>query len=459
MTSSRHAPSSDPAAQAADSSSHVRPTRYLTADIPGIGGVIKQRDDDFLVEEIPAYQPCGTGEHIYIFVQKRGLSTQQLVKMLAAHFGVRESAIGYAGLKDRHAITRQVISIHAPGKTPEDFPMISDERIIVLWSDLHSNKLRRGHLLGNRFSIRVRNVALRSVFDAQKILGRLEASGVPNRTGEQRFGLLENNHLVGRALVLGQWQGALDLILGPSPHVCLGEENTLAREAYARGDLREALGHTHRTMHTEQRLLRALIRGAGPLEACKAIEPLARGFYFSALQSAVFNRVLDERLEAGTFDRLLAGDLAFKHEGGAVFAVGDTTDATLAQRLAAGEISPSGPMWGPRMARAGGEVDRAEVAALAAFGLSPEQLEAPLTEAEIPGTRRSLRVAITNVDLEAGGDEHGTFVRVAFDLPAGAFATVVMEEIMKVGAAGATAGAEPEPNAPPEADVDAGQGR
>ncbi|MCU0688621.1 MAG: tRNA pseudouridine(13) synthase TruD [Phycisphaerales bacterium] len=419
-----------------DSSPHVRPTRYLTADVPGIGGVIKQRDDDFLVEEIPAYQPCGSGEHIYIFVQKRGLSTQQLVKILAKHFGVRESAIGYAGLKDRHAITRQVISIHAPGKTPEDFPMITDERIVVLWSDLHSNKLRRGHLLGNRFSIRVRNVTLRSVFDAQKTLQRLEARGVPNRTGEQRFGLLEDNHLVGRALVLGQWREALDLILGPSPHACLGEENTLAREAYARGDLPEALRHTHRTLHTEQRLLRALIRGAGPLEACKAIEPLARGFYFSALQSAVFNRVLDERLEAGTFDRLLPGDLAFKHEGGAVFSVEDAADVTLAQRLAKGEISPSGPMWGPRMARAGGQVDHAELAALAAFGLTPEQLDGPLTDADIPGTRRSLRVPITHVDLEAGGDEHGTFVRVAFDLPAGAFATVVMEEVMKVGKSG-----------------------
>lgn len=428
-----------------DTSPHVRPSVYLTAAIPGIGGVIKQRNDDFLVEEIPLYQPCGSGEHIYLFVQKNGLSTQALVKLLAGHFGVRESAIGYAGLKDRHAITRQVISIHAPGKTPEDFPMIRDDRVAILWSDLHTNKLRRGHLLGNRFSIRVRNVTLRSVFDAQKTLRILEAKGVPNRAGEQRFGLLENNHLVGRALALGNWQEALDLMLGPSPTVCLSEENTLARLAYARKDFDEALRLTARSMTSEHRALQALARGQTAKHACDQIEPLARGFYFSALQSAVFNRVLDDRLTAGTFDRLMEGDLAFKHDNASVFAVDAATlaDPATAERLAARVVSPSGPMWGPKMARASGAIDTAELAALAAFGLTPDQLDAPLAAADIPGARRALRVPLANIDLEAGGDEHGTFVRVAFDLPAGAFATVVMEELMKVAAPPATAEAAP----------------
>ena len=97
---------------------HVSPSRYQTHDVAGIGGVIKQRPEDFLVEELPLYQPSGAGEHIYLFVQKRGMSTLELVNLLATHFGVTKREIGYAGLKDKQAITRQVFSIHAPGKRP-----------------------------------------------------------------------------------------------------------------------------------------------------------------------------------------------------------------------------------------------------------------------------------------------------------------------------------------------------
>jgi tRNA pseudouridine13 synthase len=219
----------------ADHSTHARPEAYLTAAIAGIGGVIKQRPEDFIVEEIPAYDPTGEGEHIYLFIQKVGLSTSQLVSILARHFGVRESAVGYAGLKDRHAITRQVVSIHTPGKKPEDFPALRDGRIQVLWSDLHANKLRRGHLKANRFSIKVREVPLRAVFDAKKTLDALALSGVPNRTGEQRFGILANNHLVGRAIILGDDQSALDILLGPLPPGTedLSDANRQSRRLYA----------------------------------------------------------------------------------------------------------------------------------------------------------------------------------------------------------------------------------
>lgn len=418
---------------AKDLSPHAQPGVYLTDDLPGIGGLLKQRDDDFLVEEIPAYQPCGQGEHIYLFVQKKGLSTQNMVQMLARHFRVPISAVGYAGLKDRHAITRQVVSIHAPGKVPEDFPSIKDDRIAVLWSDLHSNKLRRGHLLGNRFSIRVRGVALRAIFDAKKTLARLEALGVPNRVGPQRFGLLGNNHLVGRALLLGQHQEALDLILGPAEVPGLSEANTHARACYAAGDFAGALEATPRTMLTEQRLLRALAQGHSPKQACARIDPLALGFYISATQSAIFNRILDGRLSAGTLAQLLPGDLAYKHDNGAVFPITDAelADPDVARRLAKGEIAPSGPIWGPAMPRAALGIDQAELAALATLDLTPERIDLPMRSADAPGKRRPLRVPITHTDLEAGGDEHGLYIRLAFDLPPGAYATVVMQEIMK----------------------------
>ena len=120
------------------------PRNYVTADIPGTAGVIKQRPEDFLVEEIPSYDPCGSGEHIYLMVQKTGLSTLRMVQILAGHFRVRESAVGYAGLKDKHAITRQQVSIHTPGRGPQDFPSVTHPSIVVLGATLHNNKLRRG---------------------------------------------------------------------------------------------------------------------------------------------------------------------------------------------------------------------------------------------------------------------------------------------------------------------------
>lgn len=420
-----------------DHSPHARPEVYLTAQIPGTGGAIKQRPEDFIVEEVPAYDPVGEGEHIYLYVQKVGLSTTQLVSVLARHFGVRESAVGYAGLKDRHAVTRQVVSIHTPGKKPEDFPMLRDTRIQVLWSDLHANKLRRGHLKANRFSIKVRGTPLRAVFDAKKTLEALEKSGVPNRAGEQRFGILANNHLVGRAILLGDDKAALDIMLGPLPTGVddLSEVNRRARAMYAEGKFTDAAVTIGNGAINERRALAMLAKGATPRQTIDALHGLARSFYYTSFQSAVFNRVLDERLRAGTFDKLQDGDVAFKHENGALFKVTPevAADPDTAQRLAAMAISPTGPLWGPDMFTCEGEPARLEAEALAAMGVTQADLAANARRfgPDHQGHRRPLRVPISYPSVEAGGDEHGHYIKCDFELPPGAFATVVMDEIMK----------------------------
>ncbi len=416
-----------------DESPHITPRRYLTHDVPGTGGVIKQRPEDFLVEEIPLYEPAGEGEHIYLFIEKRGMSTGELVSLLASHFGVARFAVGYAGLKDKMAITRQVMSVHVPGRKIEDFPMIRHERASVLWSDYHANKLRPGHLRGNRFSIRVRGAPVSGVLSARATLARLARGGVPNRVGEQRFGPLENNHAVGRAIILGDFDGAVRLLLGPSPRA--GGATAGAREAFARGDYVAALAAFPRAARAEQAALRALVRGGDSRGAVRAMDAGARRFFVSAFQSAVFNAVLDERLVAGTLGALVPGDLAMKHDNRAVFAVDDAAraDPALADRLARVEISPTGPMWGTRMPRASGAILEAETGALERAGVTIEQLEAfdrgsgGLAE----GARRALRVPMTDPEVEAGADEHGEFIRCAFDLPRGAFATVVLREVMK----------------------------
>lgn len=411
----------------------VVPAAYVTADIPPIGGVIKQRPEDFLVEEAPLYQPCGSGEHIYLMVEKRGLSTLELVEILSRHFGVSRRGIGLAGMKDKSAITRQVVSIHAPGRKIEDFPMLDHERVAILWADYHQNKLRTGHLSGNRFSIRIRGVPATAVVHAKRVLDRLEREGVPNRFGEQRFGHCQTNHLIGREIVLGRAAAALDALLGPvagSP----GQQPE-ARALYAAGRHAEAREAFPRSLRTEREALSRLAAGDSPERILARLDPTVRRFLLSAFQSAVFNAVLDARILDGSFVRLELGDVAFINASRGQFRVTREVlaEPDLADRVRRLELGPSGPMWGVSMTRAEGRIGALEIERLEAMGVRTEDLEryAAVRRDDLEGARRPLRVPVIDPQVEGGVDEHGSYVRVAFDLPRGAFATVVLREIMK----------------------------
>jgi tRNA pseudouridine13 synthase len=411
----------------------VESAAYMTADVPGVGGRLRDEPEDFFVEELPLYEPCGTGEHLYLFVEKRNMSTVHMIRLLANHFGVDEDAVGYAGLKDKRAVTRQLVSIQIPGKKATDFPEFQHERIKVLWSDLHTNKLRQGHLAGNRFVVRIRGADATKAIFAHRVLQRFEHLGVPNRAGEQRFGHLGNNHLVARHWVRGEYQEAVDELLGPTKRRAESQDG--ARRLYAEGKLEESLAALPRGAETERRVLRALIRSKNAKRALYAVSHMQRRYFVTALQSAVFNAVLDRRAREGMLTSLMEGDLAWKHDNGAVFAVTPDTlaDPTTAERLQRLEISPSGPMWGLEMTQAGGGVGEAELQALDAAGLSLGMLRefGALYKDDIPGKRRPLRVPLMYPAVEGVSDERGHSIKCTFELPAGSFATVVLREIMK----------------------------
>lgn len=397
----------------------------------GIGGRLRERAEDFLVEEVPLYEPSGEGEHIYLFVEKHNLSTMEMVGVLARHFRVGRRDVGFAGLKDKRAVTRQMVSVYAPGKSVESFPMLRHDKVGVLWADRHTNKLRRGHLKGNRFSIRVRGVPFQAVVHAQRVLDRLGREGLANRIGEQRFGYLGNNHLVGRAIVLGRWGEVVERLLGPNGEH--PEAQPEARELFLEGRYGEAIRGYHHTLRTERGLLKSLANGASPEQAVRSIERTALNFFVTAFQSAVFNGVLDERERAGTLGALGEGDLAFMHASRKSFLVGEAelADPGIGERLARLEISPTGPMWGRTMRRAGGAVGESELDALRAVGVTEEDLARYAERGgDLEGERRPVRVPVIDPDVEGGADEHGSFVRCAFELPRGCFATSVMREIM-----------------------------
>lgn len=154
---------------------------------PAGQGDIKIEPDDFIVEEILSFEPEGSGEHVFLYIEKIGENTEYVARLLARHAGVRQRDVSYAGLKDRHGRTRQWFSVWLPGKEDPDWSGIESDRLKILKVVRHARKLKRGVLAGNRFTLLVRNwIGDREL--AERQLEQIKAHGFPNYFGPQRFG-------------------------------------------------------------------------------------------------------------------------------------------------------------------------------------------------------------------------------------------------------------------------------
>lgn len=397
---------------------------YLTPDQRGIGGVIKQRPEDFFVQEIPLYEASGQGEHVYCEIQKIGMTTFETIDRLAGALNISGRDIGYAGLKDAAAITAQIFSI--PGVTESAVMDLHIPNMSVKWAARHGNKLRLGHLRGNRFAVKIRDVNPTDVVKLSPLVKRLQERGMPNYFGEQRFGRRGNNHLMGAAILRDDNAQALKILLGSPDKTRDNPQQRAAREAFDRGDFTASMKLWPRTSGMERRILARFIKTGNPAAAVRAIDQRIRRLCISALQSDLFNQVVARRIQS--LDKLLRGDLAEKHDNGAVFRV---VDAIIEQpRCDAFEISPTGPLIGYRMTLPEGQPLQIEQEIFASRGLGPTDFRVA-GRLKIKGARRSLRVRPTDVELAAGVDEHGPHVTAAFTLPAGSFATVFLRELMK----------------------------
>lgn len=236
------------------------PDPFLTSTMPGIGGRIRATPEDFQVDERPLYLPCGNGEHLYVKITKRGLSTPDLVRRISSTLGVQTQAIGVAGLKDARAIATQMVSLQ--GIHPEQISRltIDDQILNVETLAHHRNRLRTGHHAGNHFRLVIRDIAGHAAETVPAILGQLSRRGVPNYFGPQRQGKGGDNYQTGAALL-----------------------NDPRR--------RNAMSRTKRI------------------------------WYLNTYQSFLFNRVLARRIDH--IDRVLVGDWATKLENGACFQVED----------------------------------------------------------------------------------------------------------------------------------------
>src|SRR5438105_225360 len=237
----------------------LRPLPYLAPELPGIGGRIRTRPEDFEVEEIPAYEPCGSGEHLFLWVEKRCVGAEWFVKEVARRLGVATGEVGTAGLKDRHAVTRQWVSV--PAAAEPRLCQLDGDGIRLLRARRHTNKLRACHLRGNRFGVPAPAAAATAGERIGTILARVREHGLPNFYGPQRFGR------DGETAALGM------------------------------GLLRRERSHVR--------------------------SPFLRKLALSAAQSLLFNDYLARRLTDGLLRTVLVGDVMAKWPAGGMFVADD----------------------------------------------------------------------------------------------------------------------------------------
>lgn len=393
---------------------------WLTAELPGTGGIYKEHPEDFQVEEIPSYPCSGNGEHLYLWIEKEGISTHELLTQLKRGLQVNQREIGYAGLKDARARTRQMISV--PARSAARLDKLQLRKARILQSQLHGNKLRLGHLAGNRFTIKLRDTHPDAEQRATTILRKLEQLGVPNRFGEQRYGVLGNSATLGLLLLQKNYLQFCRELLG-DPSLIRNNEWQAAATAYRQDKLPECLKLLPQHMTNERRLIRTLLDGKGHRQAALTLPHNLLRLYLSACQSHLFDQLLTQRLP--NLQQLHKGDLAYKHVNGACFQVEDAaSEQPRADRF---EISPTAPLFGFKVMQATGFTGEKEHALLTATGLTLASWRSEKGLA-MPGERRPLRVPLLQAKIAAANPAD---ITLSFSLPKGSYATSVLSEIIK----------------------------
>ncbi len=304
---------------------------------PVLRAQVRTTPEDFFVEELPAFDASGEGEHLLLTIEKRGMNTAFAAQRIAAWAGVAESAIGYAGMKDRHALTRQRFSVHLPGCEAPDIATLgtdvpgsdSGQSLRVIAANRHARKLQRGALRGNKFALTLREVVGDHAAIEQR-LADVEEHGFPNFFGEQRFG-------------------------------------------HGGGNLEAA-----QRMFAGQRVRRD-----------------KRSLLLSAARSELFNVVLAVRLADGSWCRGLPGELWMLAGSRSVFGP-EPDPAVLADRLAAHDVHPTAPLWGRSALRTADACQALEESALAPY----ERARIGLEDAGLKQERRATRTIAAGLHWE-----------------------------------------------------------
>ncbi|AGP49621.1 tRNA pseudouridine synthase D [Psychrobacter sp. G] len=355
----------------------------------------KAHTTDFIVNELLPLEFTGEGEHLWLHIQKSGMNTAYLAKLLSEWADIPLRDVGFSGLKDRHALTTQWFSLRIPKKQLPDSEFApvdigANESITILEQQWHNKKLNRGTHRANQFIITLRDIEFVG-FDTpspEQLLSAKQAveqhlviisqSGVPNYFGPQRFGRSGNNI-----------REALSLFARPVPE---------ARPPSNKGK-RKRVPREQNTME------------------------------LSAARSLIFNEILAARVRDGSWNNGLAGEVFNLDGSGSIFA-SDEIDDTLRARLESGDIHPTAVLWGTGNEKVSGKAAAMETDIIAHSALLT-QLATGLEQRDIKAQRRALRLPIEALSWEWQDTEGGQILILNFTLTTGSFATSVLASLVQ----------------------------
>ena len=337
-------------------SSLLSPLHYRFS-APTATAQLKQQPHDFVVCESLGFEFSGSGEHFMVRIRKTGENTSYVANELGKFCGVKSRDVSWAGLKDRHAVTDQWLSVHLPGKADPDLTefVATHPGIEVLATARHDKKLRPGDLIGNRFDLRLRDVS-----NMTEVLARLPmlAQGIPNYFGEQRFG-----------------------------H---GGNNVVQARAWGNGEIRVK-------------------------------DKNKRSFYLSAARSWLFNQILSKRLEDDTVQSPLLGDWIESEKDPRGWVLTELTEAAQ-QLISSGEWAITGAMIGDNALPC---TDAAADIEWAILNEEPDLLKL-VRDNRMRQDRRALLLFPQDLTWQQEDND----LVLSFGLPAGAFATAVVRELI-----------------------------
>ncbi len=335
----------------------------------------RQSARDFVVDEIALYEFSGDGEHLVLHVRKKDLTTWDMVSEIAKFLGIKQRDIGYAGLKDKNAMTKQYISVL---KIYEDkLKSFSHEKIKILSTYQHNNKLRIGHLKGNRFFIRLKKVNPVSAAKIQQALENIKLYGMPNYFGYQRFGIDGDNYKKGKAIV----------------EKTLKERNHKLKKMY----ISAYQSHLFNLWLSRR------------IEISRLVDSFDTSELTALLNLPIYD-IQEMKKQTNPF-KLMQGDTMMHYPHGRLFALEYDEVERFNERL----ISPTGLLSGKRVKLSQGQA-----------GLIEKDYDISMNE---DGARRYAWVFPE--DIEASYREEEAWLEMHFTLPKGSYATVLIEEIAK----------------------------
>lgn len=449
---------------------------YVTKEA-GIGGTIRNRYEDFYVEEIPEIVPDGEGPNIWIWIEKLGRTTLDVLLDISRDLHIDRRRMGFAGMKDKKAITRQWICI-SNMDSDKQFAQVEALKDNVYKTQFLKilrgrKKLRMGQLKGNKFRILIKDIDFNedisnldeALIRAETILKQLEKTGVPNYFGWQRFGKPRTNtHLVGEALIQNDLKEAVRRYIG-NPSEFESDDSQKARQAYDNGDMNTSLKYMHKGMRYEKMMIKELIKEYNKLEnkvldldegsdlenkvqelneldsnldgkvlklddyaykrAIYALPKPLQRMFVHAYQSYLFNDVVSNRVAMG-IDKYIEGDIVINNEERIIR---DKSPLEIQELMDNFQANPTSPLYGTKVPFADGEVGKMEKEILNKYNLSKEDFECPkMPKLGSHGLRRAMRFQVWDTSAEIGDDG----IVVEFSINKGSYATAVLREVMKV---------------------------